>query len=81
MQSESNSTVSPSKLAARKPLPCAAAGQVPPEVLVVFHFSVTNLEDQVAPTLDGLLANDRVQNSVDILRQILHEEGNAVLNA
>lgn len=81
VQRKSDSTVSPSKLAAKKPLPIAAAGQIPPEVLVVLHFSVTDLEDQVAATLDGLLANDRVQDSIDILWQVLHEEGNAVLNA
>ena len=54
---------------------------IPPEILVVLHFSVPDLEDQVAATLDGLLADDRVQDSVDILWQVLHEEGNAVLNA
>ena len=52
-----------------------------PEVRVVLHFCIPDLEDEVAATLDGLLADDGIQHSINVLRQILHQQRHTVLNA
>mmetsp|Transcript_10302 Transcript_10302/g.22116 ORF Transcript_10302/g.22116 Transcript_10302/m.22116 type:complete len:1096 (-) Transcript_10302:3570-6857(-) len=55
--------------------------QVQPELGVVLHLCVSNLHDQVAPLLDGQLAYHGVQHRVNVDRQVLNQQRQAVLNA
>ena len=52
-----------------------------PEIWVILHLSIPNFQNQVASTLDGLLANDRVHDCINVLWQVLYQQWCPSFNA
>lgn len=60
---------------------CQLSLQIQPEVLVIIHLIVTNLDDKVLTTLHRLFTHHRIQNGIDVIWEILNEERTTILNA
>ncbi len=51
-----------------------------PEVGIILHLGISNLQDQIAATSEGELSNDWIKHCVNVLRQVLHEQGLSILD-
>ena len=54
---------------------------IAPEVGVIVDLSLSQLEDEALATTNDLLSNDGVQHCINVLWQVLNQEGLAILNA
>ena len=53
--------------------------QVEAKVRVVLYLGVANFKKQAAPTPNDLLADDGIQHCINVFRQVLQQQGHAVL--